>query len=464
MLRYREAIEPGYFMQATKKYVRQSEIDRGALCFEQLQTVGRLLFEHEYSFADGLSNSDAKTRPAPFRRIHDGSFGGPETNACVSCHWRGGEAGAGGLLDNSFIQGDGINTYSAEARNPPSLLGSGVVQALAQEMSAELQQERDAALLRAKESGKSEVVVLETKGIGFGKLTISPKGKVDTSTVEGVDSDLVIKPFGWRGEFRTIREFSMTSTQVHLGIQSEDLLLDNASSPTPRTIGDGSSKDPDNDGISSELSSGQLTSLVLYLASLPMPMLAPPKKELERMALTPGVESLATRRFEERFLAGQNLFESTGCVLCHTPMLVLKDPTFVTTSRTTGKSYSVDLSEKGRRPRLQYSENLKGYPVWLFSDMKRHDLGERAKGSSQNNSHHSPLGESEFLSRRLWGLGESPPYFYDGRAPTVDRAILAHDGEAAFAREEFEELNSVEKGSLRLFLLGLGRSQDFVVP
>ncbi|MBL4635195.1 MAG: hypothetical protein JKY56_15115 [Kofleriaceae bacterium] len=464
MLRYQEALDPGYFMRTSREFVQQSKIDRGALCFEQLRVVGRLLFEHEYSFADGLGSTDAKSRPDPFRRVHKGSFGGPETIACVSCHWRGGEAGAGALQDNSMINGDGINTYTSEARNPPSLLGSGVVQALAQEMSAELQTQRAAAVDKAQKSGKTQEVKLTSKGILFGNITVESNGEIDTSELSGVDSDLVIKAFGWRGEFATIRQFAMTSTQVHLGIQSEDLLLVNAKMATPRDIGTGPAQDPDNDGVTNEFTSGQLTSLVLYLASLPMPILVTPEEEPDATALSPGIANLAPKRFEERFLAGQEIFENIGCAICHSPVLVLSDPTFKTTSRTTGKTYSIDLSKEGRHPRLQYSESHKGYPVWLFSDMKRHDLGERAGGKAQEKSDHGQIGDNEFLTRRLWGLGESSPYFYDGRAPTVSAAIMAHDGEAAFAREEFDDLQFEDKANLRLFLLGLGRSKEFVVP
>jgi CxxC motif-containing protein (DUF1111 family) len=126
----------------------------------------------------------------------------------------------------------------------------------------------------------------------------------------------------------------------------------------------------------------------------------------------------------------------------------------------TGKTYAVDLSKQGEEPRLQYSASLGGYPVWTFSDMKRHDLGAGAKAK-----HPSPgIGASEYLTRRLWGLAGSPPYFYDGRSPTLDGAIAAHGGEGSFARDEFMELTTTEKGSLRIFLFSLRRSPRLLVP
>ena len=42
-----------------------------------------------------------------------------------------------------------------------------------------------------------------------------------------------------------------------------------------------------------------------------------------------------------------------------------------------GEVLEIDLSRQSERPRIQYDAELEGYPVWLFSDMKRHDLGDR---------------------------------------------------------------------------------------
>ena len=46
----------------------------------ELDDLGQLLFEHEYDFADGLGGGASATSPkGPFRRVHAGDFGGPET-------------------------------------------------------------------------------------------------------------------------------------------------------------------------------------------------------------------------------------------------------------------------------------------------------------------------------------------------------------------------------------------------
>ncbi|MCZ7679922.1 MAG: hypothetical protein M5U28_14640 [Sandaracinaceae bacterium] len=81
----------------------------------------------------------------PLRARARGALRGPETNGCRSCHWRGGPAGAGDLPDAALLFGDGDRTSSADPRNPPSLAGAGVVEALAAQLTADL-----AAIRRAR--------------------------------------------------------------------------------------------------------------------------------------------------------------------------------------------------------------------------------------------------------------------------------------------------------------------------
>ena len=46
---------------------------------------------------------------------------------------------------------------------------------------------------------KNEQFRLESKGVAFGRLGVEPDGSVDLSQVEGVDADLVIRPFSQKG-------------------------------------------------------------------------------------------------------------------------------------------------------------------------------------------------------------------------------------------------------------------------
>jgi hypothetical protein len=89
----------------------------------------------------------------------------------------------------------------------------------------------------------------------------------------------------------------------------------------------------------------------------------------------------------------------------------------------------IDLSQQMRQPGVRYDASLGGYPVWLFSDLKRHDMGQA------NAARHVQRGVAltEYLTPRLWGVADSAPYLHDGRAPSFDYAIAGHDGEGAAA-------------------------------
>jgi CxxC motif-containing protein (DUF1111 family) len=103
---------------------------------------------------------------------------------------------------------------------------------------------------------------------------------------------------------------------------------------------------------------------------------------------------------------------------------------------------------------------LGGYPVWLFSDLKRHDMGR------ENVARHVQLGVGKrmYLTPRLWGVADSAPYLHDGRAPSFDYAIAGHGGEGARSRAAFAKLSWEEKGPLRVYLMSLRRAPRVMVP
>ena len=122
-------------------------------------------------------------------------------------------------------------------------------------------------------------------------------------------------------------------------------------------------------------------------------------------------------------------------------------------------SLSADLAREMGSD-LRYDSTLGGYPVWLFSDLKRHDMGPA------NAARHPQNGVSvrEYLTPRLWGVADSAPYLHDGRAPSFDYAVAGHDGEGAAARAAFTALPFEEKNALRVYLISLRRSSRLVVP
>ncbi|HYC53745.1 MAG TPA: di-heme oxidoredictase family protein [Candidatus Binatia bacterium] len=450
-LRLREAAAPGSFLRDVHAALDPQRLAAGEICAGELADVGQLLFEHEYGYDDGLGGGDPSRRAAgPFRRVHEGLFGGPETISCPSCHWIGGPNGAGAETDNAFLSGDGGMPSSGDARNPQALLALGVVQALAAEMTRELHAQRD-GFLRQASDGTSREMRLVAKGVDFGILR-AHDGKLDTSAVIGVDPDLVIKPFGWKGTLPDLESFSAEALQVHMGVQSDGL----SALASGDVYGKGTDADDrDGDGRKGELGRAPFAAMSVHLALLEMPILEPLIQDRPLGASAQGLLPPTTTSFAVDFQRGRQHFHELGCAGCHKPMMVLESPVL-----TLEGLPPIDLSEQMRAPGLRYDSNLGGYPVWLFSDLKRHDMGKA------NTARHFQRGVApeQYLTPRLWGVADSAPYLHDGRAPSFDYAIAGHDGEGRQARRKFARLSGEEKGALRVYLMSMRRESRVIVP
>src|SRR5262249_2552208 len=155
-----------------------------------------------------------------------------------------------------------------------------------------------------------------------------------------------------------------------------------------------------------------------------------------------------TTSFADDFARGRQQFHDLGCAGCHQPMMVLKRPVLVLDGMP-----PIDLAHELGPSALRYDPALGGYPVWLFSDLKRHDMGAANAARHVQNG----VGIRDYLTPRLWGVADSAPYLHDGRAPSFDYAIAGHDGEGAAARAAYAALGLDEKGPLRVYLMSLRR-------
>jgi len=57
--------------------------------------------------------------------------------------------------------------------------------------------------------------------------------------------------------------------------------------------------------------------------------------------------------------------------------------------------------------------------------------------------------------RRLWGIGNSGPYFHHGKFTTMREAIEAHSGEALASRQAFDGLSAYDRDCIIEFLKSL---------
>ena len=130
-------------------------------------------------------------------------------------------------------------------------------------------------------------------------------------------------------------------------------------------------------------------------------------------------------------VAGKQIFLNISCGKCHTPQL------------QTGPSPIDALSNKTFFP---------------YSDLLLHDMGP---GLNDGYTEGTAL-TAEWRTPPLWGLGLSKnsqggQYFllHDGRAGSIEQAILMHGGEAAQSKSSFEQLTSTDKSKLIKFLESL---------
>ena len=119
----------------------------------------------------------------------------------------------------------------------------------------------------------------------------------------------------------------------------------------------------------------------------------------------------------------------------------------------------VDLASEAAEPRLAPVAGGAGWMLPAYTDLRRHDLGATLADARDRDG----TSASTFVTPPLWGLMRSGPYLHDARAPTVEDAILLHDGEARPARDAYAALAEPERAELRVFLATLTRARRIEV-
>lgn len=165
--------------------------------------------------------------------------------------------------------------------------------------------------------------------------------------------------------------------------------------------------EPGETGTAFDLDPAELAALTAFVALLPRPPMADPHTD------------------------GSRVFFETGCADCHTRRigavegaytdLLLHDLGGILQSTASGRGSVYG----GRRPEL---------------------VAVTTEG---------PATASEWKTPALWGLADSAPYLHDGRAISVDAAILAHSGEAKESARRYVHLTDLQRSELMGFLRSL---------
>ncbi len=409
--------------------------------------------------------------PLVFPR-NNNRISGPDANSCAGCHNApfGIPGGGGDFVTSVFVLGQRFDfaTFDnndltstkgavdeigqsvtlqtiANRRATLGMFGSGFIEMLARQMTFDLQAIRDAT----SPGGANPLV---TKGISFGIIARNAEGAWDTSQVEGLPAsslattgpvdppNLIIRPFHQAGAVVSIRQFTNNAFNHHHGMQSTERF--------------GIGADPDGDGFVNELTRADITASVIHQATLAAPGRV--------IANNPVVE--------EAVLMGELLFEDIGCSVCHVSSLPIDNDGWIFTEPNPfnppgnlqvgdTRMLSVDLTNKRLPlPRLKVKRGIVHVPA--FTDLKLHDItngpGDPNKEPlDMNRPAGSPEffeGNSRFITRKLWGVANEPPFFHHGQFTTLREAILAHNGEAVVSKESFVALSQHEQDAIIEFL------------
>ena len=385
--------------------------------------AGKVLFTHVWTPHDPLCNG--------------GDGLGPVYNAdsCVACHHQGGVGGSGGVGNNVtlFVRSarggaatEGVvHTHaltdcqeslsqldsSLPAITKPTLVrkgaicgrpqinpqvapdGTGVVDVLTLPEGVQLSQRKAPALFGLKLIDEiPENVIVAVERKQRLRWAMAPSSAEDVPV--GRARRLPqggIGRFGWKAQSRSLAEFVQAACANELG-------LGNPGQAQPRPLGM-----PQYQTVALDLTQRQCDEITAFIASLPRPQ----------------------ERADGQAQAGKHLFHQIGCAECHMPDV--------------------------------------GSVAGLYSDLLLHRMGNELEGTGSYNRPNpkpdqSPGGgplADEWRTPPLWGVADAAPYLHDGRAATLEDAIIKHAGQAAPAAARFRGLPPAEQTQVVAFLKSL---------
>lgn len=219
-----------------------------------------------------------------------------------------------------------------------------------------------------------------------------------------VKSQMSLGRFGWKANQPTVQQQVAGAFNGDIGITSPLFPEENLHGTQIAQL----SSIPN--GGTPEINDENLRKVVLYCQSLAVP---------------------ARRNYkDESVLQGKYLFRNLGCNKCHTEQF------------TTGNAGIMALNGQKIRP---------------YTDLLLHDMGSALADGRPDYK----ASGNEWRTAPLWGIGlvktvNGHSYFlHDGRARSMEEAILWHGGEAEKSKNGFVQLSKGERDALLLFLQSL---------
>jgi cytochrome c553 len=461
---------------------RVDQFELREMDFEEIFEAGDVFFDTDFNALDGgganVGNGQRFTRvPRADLRGAGQWFNhtparitGPNAAACTDCHREPGDGAgpAGSNVHRDPLRNGNVGQFIQ--RNTPHLFGGAGIQVLAEEMTEEMQAAIQVGRTRVCTAGANANfrVTLNPKGIFFGEVIVnrtSPTVNPCTTSLnfvqlQGINQDLIVRPFQWKGSVATVRDFVRGASMNELGVQAVEIT--------------GANLDGDFDGVANEASVGDMTALAVYIAAQPRPTTL---QELSQFGLIPAL----TAEQQAAINAGSQAFTQAGCESCHKRQLVVNDPVFSEPSQNA--AYRDSVFPAGQNPLNEglnpatavtfdfttdlfdnpfpvangqtlgnFKRNAQGGAIIeLFGDLKRHNMGAGLAEAIADEG----IQASTFLTENLWGVATTAPYLHDGRATTLTEAILEHSGEAQDSFNRFNNLTPAGRANLIAFLENL---------
>ena len=213
---------------------------------------------------------------------------------------------------------------------------------------------------------------------------------------DALDKDFKVGRYTWKGSAPTVIHQSAGAASNDMSLTNQLFPKENCTSSQEDCL-----KAPKGDDIGGkktfDLPMNRLEAISFYLTNLKIPK---------------------SKILEEK---GEELFSAIGCVKCHSPSFTLES----------------------------------GYKIKPFSDLLLHDMGA---GLSDGRSEFKAT-PNEWKTAPLWGLGKyklasgkNPELLHDGRAKTIEEAILWHGGEANEIKNNFMRLSKKQRKSVIIYI------------
>jgi CxxC motif-containing protein (DUF1111 family) len=241
--------------------------------------------------------------------------------------------------------------------------------------------------------------------------------------------------FGWRGTSATVIQQSSSALNSDMGVTTSMYPKHFCGLATDGTLCRAQ------DAKGPELSAKDVDLIVHYTSLLAVPaqrhfpgqqpLGTPGDKVTAQTPAQNAAELAAENAMQARVKRGGELFTAARCTACHTA------------SMTTGNSH-------------KFAE-LRNQTIRPYSDLLLHDMGAELA----DNYPQGVASGQEWRTAPLWGVGllktinANTRYLHDGRARTIEEAVLWHGGQGEKSRDRFKALSADDRQKLVDFVNSL---------